>query len=134
MGEGRRLVVYGERSSRTCSLTIDSRQHTHILDATRISDGKPVVLKKLSKAVHPYEAEISAFFSAEPLASHPRNHCVPTYEILDIPDEEDTILLVLPLLRPYDNPVFVTVGETVDFFAQIFQVLRGSCSATFVLD
>lgn len=79
-------------------------------------------MKKLSKSAHPYEVEISEFFSTEPLASHPRNHCAPLYEVLDVPDEEDTVLLVLPLLRPYDNPSFETVGEAIDFFAQVFEV------------
>lgn len=98
--------------------------HSHILDATRIADGKIVTLKKLSKDVHPFEVEISKFFSTEPLASHPRNHCVPVYDVLDVPDEENTVLLVLPLLRSYDDPPFRTVGEMIDFFSQVFEGLQ----------
>lgn len=104
------------------SSTIYPRQHSHILDATRIADGKIVTLKKLSKDVHPFEVEISKFFSTEPLVSHPRNHCVPVYDVLDVPDEENTVLLVLPLLRSYDDPPFRTVGEIIDFFSQVFEV------------
>lgn len=80
------------------------------------------MLKKISTTVHPYEVEISRLFSTEPYASHPRNHCVPVYEVLTVPDEENTVLLVIPLLRPYDSPAFRTLGEAVEFFAQTFEV------------
>jgi hypothetical protein len=38
-----------------------------------------------------------------------------------VPDEEDKILLVLPLLREWDEPNFETVGEGVEFFRQILE-------------
>jgi hypothetical protein len=92
------------------------------LDATRISDGKFVYLKKISKSVHPYEAEIGLFFSSEAMASDHRNHCVPIYEVLQVPDDDDKLILVMPLLREYYDPRFDTVGEVVDFFRQVFEV------------
>ncbi|KAH9937743.1 hypothetical protein B0H21DRAFT_758128 [Amylocystis lapponica] len=95
-----------------------------ILDATRISDGKMVTLKKVSKSQHPFEAEIGQFLSTEPLSSDPHNHCVPIYEILQCPDDEDTILLVMPILRQYNSPRLQTVGEAVDFFHQLFEGLK----------
>ncbi|KAJ3490984.1 hypothetical protein NLI96_g1044 [Meripilus lineatus] len=59
----------------------------HILDATRISDGEMVVLKRIDTSVHPHELEITQYFSTEPIASHPRNHCVPLYEAFMVPDQ-----------------------------------------------
>src|SRR5712664_2669344 len=91
-------------------------------DATRISDGAHVLLKVVRPSLHPHEAEISAFVSSKDLVSDPRNHCVPLYEVLTVPDEEDNILLVLPLLREWDKPNFETVGEGVEFFRQIIEV------------
>jgi hypothetical protein len=91
-----------------------------MMDATRISDGAYVTLKSIKPSIHPYEAEIGTYLSSEPLASDPKNHCVPIYEVLEVPDVEDTILLVMPLLR--------TVGESVDFFQQIFEVYSYLCS------
>lgn len=61
-----------------------------LLGATRTSDGKLVMLKRVSKSMHPYEAEIGQFFSSEPLSSHPRNHCVRITEILQDPEDDDT--------------------------------------------
>jgi hypothetical protein len=92
------------------------------MDATRVGDGRFVVLKFVQKSRHPFEAEIGSFFSAAPLATDPANHCVPIYEILQVPDEEDVILLVMPLLRRYDDPRFDTFGEVLEFFRQIFEV------------
>ncbi|KAH9937744.1 hypothetical protein B0H21DRAFT_813082 [Amylocystis lapponica] len=96
----------------------------NINDATRITDGKLVTLKKVSKSLHPREAEISRFLSSPPLASDPRNHCVPIYDILQFPDDEDAIILVMPLLRPYNEPRLQTIGEAVDFFHQLFEGLK----------
>jgi hypothetical protein len=73
-------------------------------------------------SVHPYEADIGAYLSSKPLASDPTNHCIPIIEVLTVPDVDDRIILVMPLLRSYDNPAFQTMGEAVDFFTQILEV------------
>ncbi|CAL1706324.1 unnamed protein product [Somion occarium] len=96
----------------------------HVIDATRISDGELVVLKRVSHAEHPYEKEISLFFSQEPIASHPHNHCVPIYDVLDLPEDDDYFILVMPLLREYDNPRIKSIGEAVEFFRQLFEGLQ----------
>lgn len=92
------------------------------MDATRISDGECVMLKRVSVIKHPDEVEITRYFSSEPLASHPRNHCIPLYDVLEPPDDPELVIIVLPYLRHYDSPRFKTVGETVEFFRQIFEV------------
>lgn len=101
-------------------------QYGQVLDATRISDGELVVLKRLNRSVHPYEVEISKMFSEDPLKSHPRNHCVPVFEFLRAPNDDDVDILVLPLLRPFNNPRFESIGEAVEFFRQVFEVLHSS--------
>lgn len=80
------------------------------------------MLKRISKVKHPTEIEITRYFSTEPIASHPRNHSVPLYEVLDVPGDDESVILVLPLLRPYDNPPMNSVGEAVEFLRQIFEV------------
>jgi hypothetical protein len=92
------------------------------MDATRISDGAYVALKSIKPSVHPYEVEIGTYLSSSPLASDPQNHCVPIYEVLDVPDVDDRVILVMPLLRKYNHPPLQTFGESVDFFQQIFVV------------
>jgi len=96
----------------------------HLLDATRISNGTFVMLKIVERSDHPFEADIGTFFSTDPLASQPSNHCVPIYDVLQVPEDEDIIILVMPLLRMYDDPRFDTFGEAVAFFKQIFEGLQ----------
>jgi hypothetical protein len=78
------------------------------MDATRISDGASVALKSIKPSVHPYEVEIGTYLSSEPLASDPKNHCVPIYEVLDVPDVDDRVILVMPFLRRYNRPPLQT--------------------------
>lgn len=47
---------------------------------------------------------------------------MPVYEILRIPDDQENVLLVMPLLREFDDPRFDTFGEAVECFRQIFEV------------
>ena len=91
------------------------------MDAVRIADGEMVALKRVSRKIHPYEREIATMFSTEPLKSDPRNHCVPIFEVLDVPETDD-FLLVMPMLRAFNNPPFKAVGEAVEFFRQLFEV------------
>ncbi|THH29256.1 hypothetical protein EUX98_g4915 [Antrodiella citrinella] len=95
-----------------------------VLDATRLSDGEMVMLKQIKHDVHPFEVDISQMFSEEPLKSHSRNHCIPIFEVLVVPDEHRTSILVMPLLRPYDDPRFKTTGEALEYFRQIFEGLQ----------
>jgi len=97
--------------------------NSDLIDAVRISDQKMVMLKQVSLSLHPYETEIAQFFSSQPLASDPRNHCVPVYETLQDPTDNDCLILVMPFLRLYNDPPFGTVGEAVEGFRQIFEGL-----------
>jgi hypothetical protein len=90
------------------------------MDATRISDGKPVMLKKLLSQEGPYELEINKLFSTEPLSSNPRNRCVHLLDVIEFPN--DSPIIVHPMLRPFYKPPFQTYGEFVTFFAQICEV------------
>ena len=80
------------------------------------------MLKKISKSTHPDEVAITRMFSAPELVKDRRNHCVRLYEVLQLPDDEDMVLLVLPLLRKFDDPPMETIGEVVEFLRQVFEV------------
>ncbi|KAM5533173.1 hypothetical protein V8D89_013129 [Ganoderma adspersum] len=95
-----------------------------IMDATRTSDGRVVVLKKVNKYNHPYEAEIGQLFSTEPFASDPHNRCVPIYEVLQSPLDDSMIFLVMPYLMRYHQLRFGTMGEVVEYFRQLFEGLE----------
>ena len=78
----------------------------------------------MSKSLHPSEAIVAQFFSSEPLLSDPKNHCVPVYEILQVPEEDDDILIVMPYLRKYDSPRFEMIGELVGFFSRALKGMQ----------
>jgi hypothetical protein len=98
-------------------------QHPNILDAVRVCDGLPVALKKIDTAIHPHEVDIAKKISAESMAKDPRNHCLPMLDTLQVPDEQNSIILVMTQLRPYHDPRFDTIGEAVECFRQLFEVL-----------
>ena len=91
------------------------------MDATRRRDGKHVMLKKVYPEEGPYELMITQLFSSRDLARDPRNHCVPLLDIIEIPQNGQK-LMVMPLLRPFNDPRFRTFGEFVAFFTQICEV------------
>lgn len=99
-------------------------EHPYIMDATRISDGALVSLKKVSATVHPYEVDIGRFFCSEEMASYPDNHCVPLWDVLEDPSEDKVLILVMPLLRSCNDPEFETIGEVVDFIRQLITGLK----------
>lgn len=92
------------------------------------------MIKQLRPSVHPYEVDIGRYLSSEPLASDPANHSVPLYEVLRVPNDDDRVLVVMPLLRRYDSPRFDTFGETVHFFQQLFEVRNYIGLCIYVLD
>ncbi|RDB24810.1 NUAK family SNF1-like kinase 2 [Hypsizygus marmoreus] len=94
-----------------------------IIDAVR-ADGTLVALKRINLLTHPQEAEIGTLLSSKTLASHPKNHCVPILEVIPIPDDHNTVVIVMPLLYPNEYPPFETIGEAVEFLRQILEGLQ----------
>ncbi|PBK85266.1 hypothetical protein ARMGADRAFT_942249, partial [Armillaria gallica] len=99
----------------------DTYAHRSIMDATRASDGCPLTLKSVSKSIHPHEVPIGRFLSSQPLASDPKNHCVPIYDILQSPLDDDVQIIVMPRLYDFNRTPFDTVGELLECFRQIFE-------------
>ncbi|RPD57480.1 hypothetical protein L227DRAFT_530051 [Lentinus tigrinus ALCF2SS1-6] len=95
-----------------------------IMDAVRTSDGSIVVLKEIRKSVHPFEIEIGRYFSTPPVSSDARNHCCPILDVLQDPGDPDIEFVVMPLLRLFNDPPFVTVGEVMEFLRQAFEGLQ----------
>lgn len=71
---------------------------------------------------HPYEIEIGRYFCSSPLSDDLANHCVPIYDVLEVPNKDNIAILVMPLLRDATDPFFDTVGEVVDCVHQLFEV------------
>ncbi|KAI0044592.1 hypothetical protein FA95DRAFT_1583681 [Auriscalpium vulgare] len=90
----------------------------------RTADGLHVAMKQISDGATPHEVEVYQRMTSEPLSSDPRNRTAPLLDILQVPDEPGERLLVMPLLRPLDNPEFETFGEAISFFTQIFKAIQ----------
>ena len=103
-------------------LNSEQHQRLEVMDATRMSDGRVVALKKVDTLIHPYEAEIGKLFSTEPLTSDPHNRCVPIHDVLQSPLNESVVFLVMPYLMRCHDVRFETIGEAVECFRQLFEV------------
>ncbi|KAF8264140.1 hypothetical protein EI94DRAFT_1872817 [Lactarius quietus] len=92
------------------------------IDATQISDGKPVMFKWLLHKEGPYELQINRLFSTVPLTSNPQNHCVPLLNVIQLPN--DPPILVHPMLHQHYDPPIRTIREFITFFAQICEGVK----------
>lgn len=93
------------------------------MDARRSSDNALVLLKKINLSRCPREVEILRRFLSKSSADNPENHCVPVYDVLEVPESTDLAILVMPYLLQTHSPDFETLGEIVEYFRQIFEVV-----------
>lgn len=91
------------------------------MDATRASDGMLVALKRVCMYRSSGEVDLAHYLLTLDGKSL-RNHCVPILDILPVPGDPKDAILVMPLLKAFDEPPFTTFGEVVAFLSQIFEV------------
>ncbi|KAK0465851.1 hypothetical protein IW261DRAFT_1553950 [Armillaria novae-zelandiae] len=103
------------------SAEYDTYKKHSIMDAMHVSDGRLLTLKSVSKSVHPHEAPIGRFLSSPPLASDPKNHCVPIFDMLQSLLDDNVQIIVMPHLYNFNDTPFDTVSELLDCFHQIFK-------------
>ncbi|KAI5120179.1 hypothetical protein M0805_002647 [Coniferiporia weirii] len=89
------------------------------VDATRVSDGLIVYLKRVEKSSA--ERVIAQYLTTEGKLRDPRNHCIPILDHFEL--SEDIEIMVMPLLRPLDEPPFNSVDEAIDFVRQTLEGL-----------
>ena len=94
------------------------------MDAVRVQDGLQVMFKRVLPEEGPYELKITQFFSSEELAGDRRNHCVAPLDVFELEGSNPEILMVFPLLRPFNRPQFQTFGEFIAFFTQLCEVAK----------
>ncbi|TFK74314.1 hypothetical protein BDN72DRAFT_813212 [Pluteus cervinus] len=95
-----------------------------VVDAIRITDGKRVLLKKISKSEHPFEVEITKLLSSDALTGDPHNCCVRLLDVLQPTDAPEITILVFPFLQQLTASPFDTFGEIVGFIKQILDGLQ----------
>ncbi|KAI9063468.1 hypothetical protein FKP32DRAFT_1571909 [Trametes sanguinea] len=92
-----------------------------VIDARRMSDDKLVMIKKIVTGSS--EEELATLLSSTDLRQDPRNHCVPILDVLRDPEDAQLSYLVMPFLRPLDDPEYSTIDEILDCIEQILEGL-----------
>jgi hypothetical protein len=118
MHDGESLYVTAPRSTVT---SIPHHQPGGVLDAIRVSDGVKVVLKLVRTD---RDVPILEYLNSPDLLADPRNHTVPLLEKIVVPDREDVVWIVMPLLllaQDIDHP-FRYVSEVVEYTKQFLEV------------
>lgn len=91
-----------------------------VIDATRLADGSTVALKIPQSA---QEIKTLSYLNSPDRMQNPQNHTVPLLDYIGNKSEGEQDYIVMPLLRPFDNPPFEVVGEVLDFIGQTLEVL-----------
>lgn len=97
-------------------------QKGSLLDATiEGENGKDVFIKRVNSMTHPDEVKIASRLGSPWSRKDAGNHCVPILAIFS--DDQDPIYqyLVMPVLRPLNEPNFTSFGEIVDFVDQTLE-------------
>lgn len=94
---------------------------SHLIDATRMSDGKMVYIKRIKAGNR--EASIALSLYTERLRSNPMNHTVPILDTFADPGSPGDSFMVMPFLREPDDPPLERVGEVVDYVDQVLEVM-----------
>ena len=92
----------------------------HLVDATRMSDGRLVYIKRVKTG--DLESNIAIMLNEERYRQDSRNHSVPILDTFADDQDPSVSYMVMPFLREIDWPEFETVAEVVDFVDQILEV------------
>ncbi|GLB34243.1 putative protein kinase [Lyophyllum shimeji] len=92
-----------------------------VLDAKRRVDGATVCIKRISPETVTDEVKIAKYLSSDEMLRDSRNHCVPIWDSFRDPTIPKVEYIVMPPLRPYEDPEFGAVGEVVDFVTQMIE-------------
>lgn len=87
-----------------------------VIDGTS-STGELVAIKHLKNKGQ--EIEIARYVTS---TKHPHNHCVSVKDIFPDPDDPEWYFMVMPYLRPFNNPEFELIGEVAEFISQMLEV------------
>lgn len=92
------------------------------MDVKRISDGAQLVAKMLRIASSGEEIKIAQMLSEPERRQDAHNHAVPIVDYFLDDTDPEIAFLVMPLLRPFDDPPFASVDEVLDCIRQLLEV------------
>ncbi|GLB34249.1 putative protein kinase [Lyophyllum shimeji] len=103
-----------------CDDVINSVLHM-VLDAERLVDGTTVCIKRINPETVTDEVKIAKYLSSAEMLCDSKNHCVPIWDSFRDPTIPKVEYIIMPPLRPFDDPEFGAVGEVVDFVTQMIE-------------
>ncbi|KAI0629585.1 kinase-like protein [Trametes polyzona] len=89
-----------------------------VMDATRMSTNELVAIKSFYKRGQ--EMHVAQFLGN---IKDSQNHTVPILEIISDPFDPQLAMMVMPYLRPCNDPPFSTIGDVVEFLDQVIDGL-----------
>jgi len=66
---------------------------------------------------------IIEYLTSRRMSEDSRNHVVPVYDAFSDKQDPRVQFLVMPVLRKFDDPAFLFVGEVMDFVTQVVEGL-----------
>ncbi|OSD01161.1 hypothetical protein PYCCODRAFT_1413086 [Trametes coccinea BRFM310] len=90
-----------------------------VIDAKRLKDNYIVSIKIVSNKDQ--ELHVAQFLSS--FKDKDKNHCVEVLDVLGDPLDPERSLMVMPYLRPFNDPELITVGDVIDFVGQMLDGL-----------
>lgn len=100
----------------------DQRQSEDVVDAIRIRDGLPVVLKMVHPVESPHELAMNHLFRS--LSWMPDNHCLPMLDVIKLQCSESQDLMVFPHLPRFHRSRIRTFKDFVVFMTQICEGIQ----------
>ena len=91
-----------------------------LVDAIHEATGKRVYIKEM--ATDGEELRIAQLMTQEEWVSDPRNHCVSVTKVFKDHEDPNMSYVVMPFLRPMNDPPFESVKEIINFTDQILEV------------
>ncbi|KAG5635226.1 hypothetical protein DXG03_005469, partial [Asterophora parasitica] len=90
------------------------------LDAQSVKDGSLVCIKRITRVASD-EVAIAEYLTSPELRRDSSNHCAPSLDSFQDPEDPGVRYMVMPILRPFEDPDFGARGEVVDFVTQILE-------------
>ncbi|KAF9226739.1 hypothetical protein BS17DRAFT_776054 [Gyrodon lividus] len=93
-----------------------------LLDAKN-REGQDVFIKRVNALINPNEFEIAMHLGSPDSQKDELNHCVPVLDSFTDEQQPNYQYIVMPVLRPFNQPDFTSVKEVIDFVDQTLQGL-----------
>lgn len=106
----------------------EAHQKGSLLDATvEGENGKAVFIKRVDSTTHPNEVKIASRLGSPESRKDECNHCIPVLSVFTDGQDPKYQYIVMPVLRPFNEPSFTSFGEFVDFVNQTLEACIICC-------